>query len=278
MLARLVMNNIEYLSYVGQHKYTYTHPHYQSIYNNPPAGYKFSSNPHDRDNKEYYHYIETLRREFIDLTNEEEANKFIDLRNAGGRLVPDDAKFCFAPTHGCFFTNKNWSGNYEDWTCLTVPHNIVTKDGATHGLDLKNQPWVKLIKHVVMKDNCKYLFTHMKQTIQSLEAIFGKDMASKVVYLPLATPPIEKKVLENKFDHFSKKRDLCFLFTNSYGAGIPNFPLRGGYENFYAFKRFIDDGRKDVRLYMLGPMPKSIEEEARSCSNIHVAPRFLDDK
>ena len=271
--------NIEYISYVSQDEKTSSHPHYQSIYKNPPEGYEFSSNPVNyRLNSEYDSYIDNLREEFTDLTNVEEAEKFINLRSTGGRQIPKNTKFCFVPTHGCFFTDKNWAGNYEDWTCLTAPHSSVQESGATHGLDLGNEPWVKLVKHVVMKDNCKFIFTHMKQTIESLGSIFGKDFSRKVIYLPLGVQPVDERIINNKLDHFSKKKNLCFLFTNSYGAGVPNFPLRGGMETFKAITKFLDAGYKNVKFYMAGPVPDQIKWEARKHENIHIASRFLEDK
>lgn len=243
--------NIEYVSYVGQDQLTSFHPHYRSLIENGPENYRFSANPTNDSEAEQKYTIfidECIDKLKAAGLSQDDIQLFISKKHNGGQLIPKDAQLCFVPTVTSFFTHKPWFINIEDWTTLFNPHLAA----PTYDLDIQNQPWFTAQKTILELPNFKKLLTHMDNTIASIPKLFGPDspVCSKIEYLPMTYPEIDKSVLANK--RKCDPRKLQFLFTNSYGGNTGNFNLRGGYETLNAFQKLHQRGI-DFQLLICGP-------------------------
>ncbi|MDE2010327.1 MAG: glycosyltransferase [Candidatus Omnitrophica bacterium] len=151
----------------------------------------------------------------------------IDNPPEGYRIVEGeedrDSYPCWIPT--CPTETKRKSFVFiEDWHTLFAAGNGQSRDFDIQG------PLVQEKKSWLAQDNVLGIITHMRATVADCVSLFGKELAHKIHYVPLAFPPV-------KFTR-PKSDKVRFLWTSSHGgAGQEScWRLRGGPETEKAFR------------------------------------------
>lgn len=151
----------------------------------------------------------------------------------------------------------------EDYITLFYPH---IHNGSNFSINPTHAPWFPQYKEAFSRDCFKGVITHMKQTIESLNYMFGKDLSHKWHYVPLMYKSNATEI---------KKTDpnrIVLTFTNSFGGQAPNFLLRGGLEVVCAFKRLYEKGNTHLHLNLVGSL--GLDEEltkwVEDCPNVYL--------
>ncbi len=251
------MFNIEYINYVGQHPLTSSHPHYQSIYNNPPKDYGFSSNPVAHNPR-----FDAFCNELRESRPGQDTEHFIQRIHDGAKRCPN-TELGLAPTLPYIGPENNLLV-LEDWsdtfTFLMGCH--------TAFVDF-NAPYFGIMAEYMSRPNFKGIITHMKDTIQSFDRIMHGAINNKLHYVPIGFPTAKDPKTPKKLG-----QKLRVLVTNSYGAPVGNFYVRGGVEAVVAVTDLINDGH-NVELTVLGPTPRDMI--ARCNKNTRVFDSFVDE-
>tara|TARA_R100000664_G_C2756934_1_gene144947 strand:+ start:985 stop:2082 length:1098 start_codon:yes stop_codon:yes gene_type:complete len=169
----------------------------------------------------------------------------------------------------------------EDYITLFFPH---IHNGSNYKFDPKTFPYMGAYKQAFENDSFRGVICHMKQTLESIDKMFGhsQKIADKLYYLPLA---YESNITDIKL---TDQNRIVLTFTNSFGGQKNNFPLRGGLEALLAYRDLYEDGATNLFLNLVGPINVSSDLLSwfENCPNvtmygpntvIHERPMITDD-
>lgn len=261
------MYNINYLIDLGTHLYTYTHPHFQSIYENQ-SKIKFNFVKSQDENSNYDKYITNYKKTAKDIgCSKEDIDYFIYCIHKNCKYQPKG--FGFSPTHG-YFGPENYVVNLEHYSSIFT-YLYINSNKDTSEVDIYNSPWSRLMTAAFLQPNFKGILCHIKDTINTFKILSKEftNLYSKFIYFPLASP----EASENRSAKIYKDK-INVLFTNSFGGQIPNFRLRGGNESFNAILSLIEQ-YKNLHLITIGPTP-IINHERISQYPYHIENTLFD--
>lgn len=239
------MKLIEYPGYVFKDLQCKTAPYHfllKYLYEYPPDGYKFVEEPQELEVTGLFTKRKMTRASFIaDLITKYDKlggdhNEFKKLLN---REIPYPGYFPYSkniatiPSRPCLIspfpiiTENPWMIEIEDWVTL---FHWYFHNGHTANIDVNNHPATKILKALFSLDNFKGVITHIKQTVESLIAIFGNELAHKFYYVPLGCPKLNTRIKRND-------DNVNFLFHGSFNHTSVHFQLRGGFYFLEAFRR-----------------------------------------
>jgi len=230
------------------------HPLLRSITALPPEGYSFGETPkphgdYNADNllrniessgswgqferfRSYYcTWIEKCRElggdasEVIKILRADTTYPEFAHRLSRAFTVPEFVDCVISPY--LLMVPNNWLLEIEDW-CTAFYWYVL--NGHTAAFDAAKHPGVKVIKALLSLPNAKGIFTHVRQTVQSLSAILGEELRYKFFYVPIgvAQPELAEK---------KQKKEINFLFHGSSNHTDVHFCLRGGLYFLEAFRR-----------------------------------------
>jgi len=135
----------------------------------------------------------------------------------------------------------------EDYITLFFPH---LHNGSNQDFDYKTFKLMDAYKGAFTNNNFRGVICHMRQTLESIDKMFGhdKEISRKLFYLPLA--------YKSEIDTIkpTNKDKIILTFTNSFGGEKNNFPLRGGLEVLMAYKQLYESGHHNIYLNLIGPL------------------------
>tara|TARA_R110002110_G_scaffold54951_5_gene157139 strand:+ start:396 stop:1502 length:1107 start_codon:yes stop_codon:yes gene_type:complete len=164
-----------------------------------------------------------------------------------------------------FFTENDFNSSLSVvptyYKYLNIPHCIVIEDyitlffphihnGSNYQFDYKNFEFLNEYSQAFQSDNFRGVICHMKQTLESIDKMFGynEKISKKLFYLPLAYDNSIEKIKT------TNPEKIVFTFTNSFGGQKNNFPLRGGLESLMVFKELYESGYKNIYLNLIGEL------------------------
>lgn len=224
------------------------HPLCQLILDTPPEGYCYTENPqtvlidgnallaHENWNEyeRFRQFLIELRQESIRWgVSDSEFESFIRSRDMTKQLKIPAGSLCYINTVPYYLAPNNWYIEIEDWVTLFAPYfgngGVCETDGSLP---------LRMLKALFSMPNFKGVWTHVKQTVQSLVAIFGEEFRSKFHYIPLAinTQDLSKRKVP------PDGRKTTFLFHGgSTKHSNMHFQYRGGLYLLEAFFRLYVD-------------------------------------
>ncbi|MCM8819149.1 MAG: glycosyltransferase [Candidatus Omnitrophica bacterium] len=277
-------------------KATALHPMYQSIISYPPEGYKFVSSPLSHcsfniDNvaKEIISgkFIKTPEnfrsffRKFVANCKQENISYFSLMRFLKSRpldkifSVPTDNRIVFVPTFPLYLGPNDWIIFIEDYTTLFFPF---VKNGETYRIDVRRLPEMKILKNLLIMENCKAIITHVENTYNTLKFLFNsEEISKKIKFCPVAIPPPGLKE-----DKKINREKINLLFTNSFKGAPTQFFLRGGREVMHAFD-IMTKKYSNLYLTILSPIPwkylrykeRQIIKKYTNTSHLRIIETFL---
>jgi glycosyltransferase involved in cell wall biosynthesis len=165
----------------------------------------------------------------------EHVMEFVKTRNIQAQLLrPEDADVTFLQAVPDTIGATPWIIHIETPTNLFLPY---LRQGRTAGLKLKSQHIYWLVRYLLEQPECLAIFTHLKQTEETLGPLFDSGIiASKVHHVPLGvrfTPAEEGRVRAAGAER--RPDEVVMLFTNSFQQHPDTFVTRGGVDVVTAF-------------------------------------------
>jgi len=205
------------------------HPFFQNIYNNPPAGFKFTNSICQVDMYEYEKFIQDFKDKCMAIgVTADEFNHFLNSRDiADSQLMPPNIPIWVAVIPGYVGPN-DWMLETEDCWHFFEPF---FGNGRNTTVDVKNSFVTKILKVLFEFDNCKGIITHTKDSFNFIKILFGNKVFSKTYFCPQAVeiPADDLKLTPKVSD------TTTLLFHGSWNHTPEHFYLRGGYEMIQAF-------------------------------------------
>lgn len=243
----------------------------------PPEGFEFTETPQEPQGEShaiaaYYdewraqccHYnVVDAFQQVVDRTVP--YSGYLPFREDAQR-VPADSPCLMSPFPIC--VPNDTMIEVEDW--VTLFHWYFHNGHTVFQPAVKDYAETKVIKAMMDLPNFKCVLTHIKQTIQSLVAIFGDDIAHKFKYAPLGCPPLpDSKVCSRK--------TLNFIFHGSMNHTALHFGLRGGMYFLEAFRR-IEERIPDIQftiIYDEAPLRSGIPQYYQELISNHAKIKWV---
>ena len=248
------MYKIDYMTNVGQHHMTVTHPHYQAIYNYLPDNINFNlCNYQSNINSSWHDYLIRIGTKAKELGATEKDIEFFISKIHPNCKYQEQSNLYFVPTHP-YFGSEPHIINLEHWmshyTYLVEQFVSIGKE-----VPIDDIGWQKVVLATMLEENFKYICSHMHDTIDTFKFLTRDypELQNKFVYLPLASQEADKEIKHKSFD-----KPLKILFTNSFGGQLGNFRIRGGYEAYEAIKKVL---HCDIHFTTIGPAPQFTHEK-----------------
>lgn len=233
---------IEYPGYLFKDLQPKTAPYHlllKYLTDYPPEGYTFEEKPDNIQESQIHKYvpIQNFLEEWAAKTGVYDVNEVLDhtIKNKAYRTdpfpyeLPLDKPCLMSPFP--IITPNPYMLEIEDWVTLFCWYFF---NGLTSHIDVKCHHGTRILKALFSLDNCRGIFTHIPQTIESLTSIFGKDLQHKFRYIPIGYEQ-PKGVKPKKVGD-----TINFLFHGSFNHTPLHFFLRGGFAFLEAFLRQAD--------------------------------------
>lgn len=211
------------------------HPYFQNLYKDSPENIEFIQDYYENDIykkniKEHEDFINLFRNTCLENgLIEKQIDEFIQSRDiALSQKMKKDYPI-WVGILPLYFGPNDWMIEIEDIWSLFYPFSG-NAENADYDLTMSN--WVvKILKIFFEMNNCKQIFTHMKESVSMIETIFGQKVLSKTVFLPQSAriPDTELKSYIKTDNHMS------FLFQGGSVHTPEHFFLRGGLETLQGF-------------------------------------------
>lgn len=207
------------------------HQWYHDLKNHMPEGYELSEKPQTpkikwEQDQEVIEWLSQWRENCRQLDIEGELDNIIHARVPYSDYLPrlwhlmeiPRNRLCLMAPFPILSVNPTII-EVEDFV-TTMPWHLT--NGHTWDLDFKNHVGAKLIKAMLQLPNYKCVATHMRQTIQSMTAVFGQELAHKFRFVPWGLPQTDVKPIGEI------GQTINFLFHGSTNHTLIHFNLRGG--------------------------------------------------
>jgi len=207
------------------------HPYYKNLYDDSPENIEFVNEYEENQNlTEYEKFVNKFKSECIKKgISEDNINKYISSTNVELSKKMKYGIPVWVSTLPLYFGPNDWIIEIEDCWSLFYPH---AGNAENSDYNLSESNWVvKILKILFEMDNCKEILTHMKDSINFIETVFGEKVLGKTSFLQQSVNiPEDELKLYLKKDNFT-----TFLFHGGSVHTPEHFFLRGGLETLNAF-------------------------------------------
>lgn len=252
------------------------HPYFKNLYNDPPENIEFVQEYVDKQNTDgYEQFIKAFKQKCLENDiSEEQINKFIESRDIELSNKMKNGIPVWVAVLPMYIGSNDWMIEIEDCWSLFFPFSG-NAENADYDLTMSN--WVvRILKVFFEMDNCKLIMTHMKDTVNMIETVFGKKVLSKTVFLQQSAkiPENELKVEIKTTDH------MRFLFQGGSVHTPEHFFLRGGLETLVGFANAYEKNQNIhlTIIYDMSVLPDTLVSMLRSHPGITYVPKWQTDE
>ena len=207
------------------------HPYFINLYKDSQTDIAFVEEYDENQNSTIYdEFIKKFKHECLkNGVSEENFNlhlKSIDIESSKKMKYGTPV---FVPILPLYCGPNDWIIEIEDGWNLFYPH---AGHAENSDYDLTSSNWViKILKVLFEMDNCKQILTHMKDSINFIEKVFGEKVLGKTSFLQQSVD-----IPDNELKLYPKKDNFTtFLFHGGSVHTPEHFFLRGGLETLNAF-------------------------------------------
>lgn len=158
-------------------------------------------------------------------------------------------------------SEQPWILHFESPTPLFFPFIY---HGEVADIELENQLIYKIVKEKLAAENCLGIFSHIKESVETLKTIFNdEDISKKIHYIPagVAFPKQHESAIKSKIEANLNSKPITFLFTNSFHGDPASFCLRGGLEVLNALGKLAE--KFNIRVKIFSKKPNMVPPTAR---------------
>jgi len=207
------------------------HPYYKNMYNDSPEDIDFVEEYDDKqDLSKYDEFIQEFKSRCIKSgISEENINTYLNSTNIELSKKMKNGIPVWVSTIPLYFGPNDWIIEIEDCWSLFYPFH---GNAENADYDLTDSNWlVKILRVLFEMDNCKQILTHIKDSINFIDVVFGEKVLGKTSFLQQSVDiPDEEVKLYKKTD-----KHTVFLFHGGSVHTPEHFFLRGGLETLQAF-------------------------------------------